>query len=359
MKILLAGGGSGGPVSPVLAVAQQIRKLKPRAEFLFVGTRQGPERAMVEAEQIRFVTVPAARLRRFFTLKNLAAPVVFVAGLLAAWRIISQFRLELMFSAGGFVAVPVAWIARMFGAKIVIHQQDAKVGLANRLISPIASQITTAFEATSQQFYSGSGLIGKLKAAVWVGNPVREELFVPPGAVQLPFKLHADLPILLVLTGATGAAQINFLVSQILPALVKNFQIVHQTGRGKNETKFEDVNYHPVEFLPFDQYVYLLKKCQLVVCRAGLSTIAELSALGKVAVVIPMPFTHQDNNAAILKSTRSAIVLGHDQAKPAILLKVITALNFDPQALNELSVNISKLMPHDSAAVLAHIVLNQ
>ncbi len=357
MKILLAGGGSGGPVSPVLAVAQQIQKLKPKTEFLFVGTRRGPERAMVEREQIKFVTIPAARWRRFWSIKNLAAPFVFLAGLIGAWRVVARFHPDVMFSAGGFVAVPVAWMARMFGTKIIIHQQDAQAGLANRLIAPFATQITTAFEATSQQFYSGSGLVGKLHPPIWVGNPVREDLF-KKDPVNLPFILHKNLPILFVLGGATGALQINFLIGEILPSLVKSFQIIHQTGSGKGTPKFSHPNYHLVEILPFDQYAYLLQQAQIVLCRAGLSTIAELSALGKPAVVIPMPFSHQENNAAILKLTHSAAVLGFAQTNSQNLLKVITALNFDPAAVKELSVNISKLMPKDAATKLAEIITN-
>ena len=358
MKILLSGGGSGGPVSPVLAVAQQIKKIKPKTEFLFVGTRRGPEREMVEAENIKFVTIPAARWRRFFSFKNFAAPFIFIAGLISSLRIVSKFRPQVMFSAGGFVAVPVAWAARIYGVKIVIHQQDAKVGLANKLISPFAAQITTAFEATTKQFYSGSGLMGNLQSPSWVGNPVREDLLLKK-EVSLPFVLHDDLPVLLVLGGATGAAQINDLITAILPEVTKSFQVVHQTGKGKIDKQAQNPNYYPVELLPFDQYAYLLQRASIVVCRAGLSTIAELSALGKPAIVIPMPFTHQEDNGIILKLTKSAIVLNHLQAQPQFLLKVITALNFDPAATTEISTNMGKLMPKDSANKLAEIITNQ
>src|SRR3989344_1557373 len=141
MKILLAGGGSGGPVSPVLAVALEIKKLKPQTEFLFVGTKKGPERAMVEPTGIRFVSIPAARLRRFWSIKNLFAPVVLSAGFLKALKIVREFKPDVVFTAGSFVGVPIAWAAKISGVKIVIHQQDARVGLANKLITPFARQI--------------------------------------------------------------------------------------------------------------------------------------------------------------------------------------------------------------------------
>src|SRR4051812_17319132 len=106
MKVLLAGGGSGGPVQPVLAVAQQIKKSHPEVQFLFVGTRQGIEHTVVQAAGIKFVSIPAARWRRFFTLKNLVAPIIFVAGFIKARKIVKNFKPDVFFSAGGFVAVP-------------------------------------------------------------------------------------------------------------------------------------------------------------------------------------------------------------------------------------------------------------
>lgn len=359
MKILLAGGGSGGSVSPILAVAQQIKNIRPKTEFLFIGTRRGPERPMVERAGIKFLTIPAARWRRFFSLKNILSPLVFVAGLVCAWRIVSKFRPDVVFSAGGFVAVPVAWVGKFFGARIVIHQQDACKGLANKLIGPVASEITTAFETTSKEFFSGSGLIGKLQPAIWVGNPVREDLLKKNPKIVLPFKLHANLPVLLVLGGATGALQINNLIAEILPRLVKIFQVIHQTGQGKKLSNFSDANYHPIEFLPFDQYAYLLQLSDIVVCRAGLSTIAELSALGKVAVVLPMPYTHQEDNAAILKFTKSALVMIRDQATAENLLKVLNTIKFDPVLVQQLKSNIVGLMPADAAMKLAEIVIHQ
>jgi UDP-N-acetylglucosamine--N-acetylmuramyl-(pentapeptide) pyrophosphoryl-undecaprenol N-acetylglucosamine transferase len=360
MKILLAGGGSGGPVSPVLAVACEIKKLKPRTEFLFVGTRLGPERAMVSEVGIPFDHIPAARWRRFFTYKNLFAPFVFIAGLIKSVTIVRRFRPDVMFSAGGFVAVPVAWVCRFFGVKIIIHQQDAEIGLANKLISPFASQITAAFEQTAKEFYSGIGLPDrKLKpAAEWVGNPVRESLLKKNDSAVKYFKLNENLPILLVLGGATGAKQINDLVSESVASLVKSFQVIHVTGKAKNTVKFTDENYHAVELLSFEVYSSILNKADIVISRAGLSTIAELSALGKSSIIIPMPRTHQESNALILAHTRSALVLLREQTTSANFIKAINMIKFDPALTEELKNNISRLMPRDAAAKIAKIIIS-
>jgi UDP-N-acetylglucosamine--N-acetylmuramyl-(pentapeptide) pyrophosphoryl-undecaprenol N-acetylglucosamine transferase len=360
MKILLAGGGSGGPVSPLIAVAKEIKKLAPKTEFLFVGTKQGPERQMVEAEELKFVSISAARLRRFFTLKNLLVPFVLIAGFIQARKIIKNFQPQIIFSAGSFVAVPICWAARSKKIRIIIHQQDARIGLANKLISPFASQITTAFEQTSKQFYSGSGLNPKklTQRAVWVGNPTRMDLLVKNDSAKKFFNLHDKLPILLILGGATGAAQINKIISEILPDLVLAQQVVHQTGKGKNEINFKHPNYHPVELMNFEIYASILQMAHLVIGRAGLSTISELSALHKPAIIIPMPGTHQEENAEILLLTHSAVVLRGTEASPENLAKVINSLKFNQKRIDMLCRNIGNLMPKEADKKLAQIILS-
>ncbi len=361
MKILLSGGGSGGPVSPVLAVAEEIKKLKPKTKFLFVGTKKGPERGMVEALHIPFTTVPAAKWRRYVSLKNLLSPFILFFGLVKSLLIVAKFRPDYVFSAGGFVAVPVCWAAWIFGAKIIIHQQDARIGLANKLITPMAHKITAAFEGTAKMFFSGSGLFGgKLKpAADWVGNPVRADLLTNAHNASKKFGLTDNLPTLLVLTGATGSNQINLLIKESLPQLVRSFQVVHQTGKGKNNIQSKDPNYHPYELLDFPDYAWILRKSHIVIARAGLSTLTELSALAKTSIVIPMPNTHQEDNGKILRYTESAVVLTGRDATAENLVRIINKLKFDLNLSSALSINIHKLMPHNAAAKIAKLIINE
>ncbi|MBX4187442.1 MAG: UDP-N-acetylglucosamine--N-acetylmuramyl-(pentapeptide) pyrophosphoryl-undecaprenol N-acetylglucosamine transferase [Candidatus Doudnabacteria bacterium] len=358
MKILLAGGGSGGPVSPVLAVALEIRKLQPATQFLFVGTKKGPERQMVAPLGIAFQHIRAAKLRRYFSLANIFIPANLLIGFIQAWRIVRKFKPDVVFSAGGYVAVPIAWAARMMKVRIVIHQQDAQVGLANKIIAPFADTITTAFEHTSKQFYSDSGLFkSKMKLPQWVGNPVREDLFDSRIDARKYFDLHEELPILLVLGGATGSSQINELIEKILPELVTAHQVVHQTGKDKNKISFKHRNYHPYELIPFEEYAAILKLAHLVIARAGLSTIAELSALAKPAIIIPMPHTHQEENAKILMYAHAAVVLESSEATPENLSTVIRSVKFNQKRVDMLEKNIGRLMPKHAAASIAKIIL--
>ncbi|MBI4363703.1 MAG: UDP-N-acetylglucosamine--N-acetylmuramyl-(pentapeptide) pyrophosphoryl-undecaprenol N-acetylglucosamine transferase [Candidatus Doudnabacteria bacterium] len=360
-RILLAGGGTGGPVSPVLAVAMEIKKLIPSVEFLFVGTKKGPEKVLVAESGIPFVGMRAARLRRYFSLMNVVDVFVFLASLIASFRILRRFKPSLIFSAGGFVSVPLCWVGKTIGAQIVIHQQDAEVGLANKLIVPLASKITAAFEHTAKNFYSGPGLLKKEKqhAAEWVGNPVRPQIRKPDLVQKKFFKLHDQLPILLVLGGATGAKQINDLIQATLPSLAQTHQIVHQAGKGKNTIQFSSPNYHPFELIPFESYAAILNLAHLVVARAGLSTIAELSATGKVSIIIPMPDSHQEENGKILKAAGAAVVLQKNEVNPGNFLKTIKDLEFNPQWQAKLMNNIKQLMPKDAEKRIAKIITEE
>src|SRR3989344_6550623 len=150
--IMLAGGGSGGPVAPLLAVAAQIKKESPDIRMVFVGTKNGPEKEMVQGTGVEFVPMSAAKLRRYLSFRNVIDIFVFFLSFRQAYRIINKYQPDLIFSVGGFVAVPICWVGRSKRIKVIIHQQDVRIGLANKLIAPFATRITTAFEMSAKAF---------------------------------------------------------------------------------------------------------------------------------------------------------------------------------------------------------------
>lgn len=343
---------------PLLAVAAELKKLDPAVEFLLVGTSDGPARQMAQQAGIDFAAIPAAKFRRYFSWRNAADVFVFLYSLLAAWRVVKRFRPDLVFGAGGFVAVPVSWVARLQKVTVVMHQQDVNPGLANKLIRPVAKLITTAFESTAKMFVSGSGIEpAKVKPqAEWVGNPVRPEFLQPVDpAVRGRLGLTDSLPVVLVVGGATGANQINQVVAAAVPQLAATHQIIHITGAGKHVPPVSHANYHKFEFLGAD-FPAALKLADVVVTRAGISTVAELSATGKVAIVVPMPNTHQEDNAEALRVKQAAVIMRAPDFTPDKLIATIRQLQFDVDQQRTLSQNISKIMPHDAASKLARLL---
>ncbi len=368
LPILFAGGGSGGPVAPLLAVAGELNDFaasgKVTLKALFLGTGYGPERAMVERAGWEFKAISAGKLRRYFSLKSLFAPFLVVIGFFQALRIIKRFRPFCAVGSGSFVQVPALWAAWVLRVPIVIHQQDAASSMANSLCAPIAKRITVTFEHSLQDFHQGLGLYRERISpkTVLTGNPCRSEIFDGNRAAgQEAFQLDPSWPTVLVLGGGTGAAPINQLIVSALPQLTRKVQIIHVTGRGKGLAAKQEAGasrwprYHQYEFLDNIGQAYAVS--DIIISRAGLSTITELSNLERVSIIIPMPDTHQEDNAWLLWQNRAAIVLDQREITPGHLVKVITRLLFDLSVQKILKENMRALMPRQSAAKIANEIL--
>jgi UDP-N-acetylglucosamine--N-acetylmuramyl-(pentapeptide) pyrophosphoryl-undecaprenol N-acetylglucosamine transferase len=357
MKILFAGGGSGGPVAPLLAIAGEIKKTHLKAEFLLIGTKNGPERLMAGRVGISFQSIVAGKWRRYFSPTNFLSPFLFVAGFFGSLKIIHNFKPDCVLGAGSFVQVPVIWAAWFLRVPIVIHQQDIVPGLANRLCQWPADKITVTFNESLTDFASSLGFFykrGKDKV-VLTGNPFRSELkqFNKQEA-QKHFHLDPGFPTLLVLGGGTGAEFVNNLLLNALPELSKTAQIIHSTGlqKGKQENR---PHYQSYEFISEMGRAYAA--ADIVLSRAGLSTITELSNLGKVSIIIPIPGTHQETNAYFLYQRQAAIVLDQSELNAEGLVRVVRRLLFEHVLQQNLILNIEKIMPKNSAEKIAGIVV--
>ncbi|MEK7067448.1 MAG: glycosyltransferase, partial [Patescibacteria group bacterium] len=190
-KILLTGGGTGGSVTPLLAVVDELRDF----EYLWIGTKYGPEKEMIQKEGIEFKAIAAGKFRRYWSLRNLFAPFLVIVGFWQSLFIILKFKPDWIISAGSFVSAPVFWAGWLLRKKMIVHQQDARAGLANQLMAPLAKVVTVTF-AKSLSDYG--------EEARWIGNPTRNFKLptrLPDGQVSnFPFlKLKKNLPALLVL----------------------------------------------------------------------------------------------------------------------------------------------------------------
>ncbi len=356
MKILLAGGGSGGPTSPLLAVYEKIKEKQPNAEFLFVGTKYGPEKEMCEVLNVPFLPISAGKWRRYFSLKNAGTFFEFFYGMFQAIKIIRKFRPNCIFAAGSFVQVPVIWAGKLFGIPSVIHQQDIVPSWSNKLCQFFAKKITVTFPLSLKHFYSGSGIFFKNKSEkiIFTGNPTRKlEIKKTSREARACLNFSDDLPVLLVLGGGTGSEYLNNLVWECLPELCRIVQVCHITGKGKTK----DVvgrNYVQIEFS--DNMPEIYKAADFVVCRAGLSTISELSVLGKMAIIVPMPRSHQELNAIYLEQKQAALFAPQQFLKPENFPLLIRKLMFDHKYQLVMQENIKKIMPHNAAETVADLI---
>lgn len=325
-----------GSVTPLLAVAQHLGD----HDLYFIGTRRGPERSAVSAAGIPFTAITAAKFRRYVSPWQVLVPFQLLAGMWQAFWAIGRIKPAVIVSAGSFVDVPVVWMGWLRRVPSVIHQQDIHPGLAIKLMKPFARKVTVAFEESLKDFPD----------AEWIGNPVRD---LTPTTNE--FSLDTSVPTVVIMGGGTGAQAINELVTV---ELCEHANVIHVTGRGR-EGKMEQIThkrYHKRTYLG-EEMKEALHAADVVVSRAGLGSITELSALGKPSLIIPMPNSHQEKNAQMLKERDAAIILEQKNLTSPILTQAVTTLLADTQRQHELSENMTNLFPKNGTQKFVERIL--
>jgi UDP-N-acetylglucosamine--N-acetylmuramyl-(pentapeptide) pyrophosphoryl-undecaprenol N-acetylglucosamine transferase len=349
-KIFLVGGGTGGSVSPLLAVAEELKK-SGKCEFLFIGSKNGPERGMVAAAGLPFRSVAAGKLRRYLDWRNI---VDLFKIKLAFWQslfLLLKERPSAVLSAGSFVAVPMVFASWVLRIPCLVHQMDLRPGLANRLMAPFAKIITVTFEKSLDDYGA---------KAVWTGNPHpiidHESLIMDHQSIIKEFSLRVGLPVVMVIGGGTGAQAINDLIKESIGELSSFCQVVHSTGKGKAiEIKNED--YHGYEFLDQGALFKVLSVADLVVTRAGIGTLTDLAAFKKPAIIIPMPKSHQEDNAEYFAIKGAGLFLRQNGLSRKKLVEAIKDVLTDDEGMKErMAENIAKIMPGNASRRLAGLV---
>jgi|WetSurMetagenome_2_1015567.scaffolds.fasta_scaffold00331_16 UDP-N-acetylglucosamine--N-acetylmuramyl-(pentapeptide) pyrophosphoryl-undecaprenol N-acetylglucosamine transferase len=350
-KILLAGGGTAGSVSPLLAITDDLKSQSNDFKFLFVGTKNGIEKQIVKEAGISYRSIAAGKLRRYFSWQNFLDIFKIKIGFWQAFFIILKEKPDLVLSAGSFVAVPVVWAAWILRVPIIVHQQDVRPGLANKFMAPFAKTITVTFEKSLQDYGA---------KAIWTGNPIRFSIsdfrFSKDESLK-KFSLKKDLPVVFIVGGGTGAEGINKLVEDGLESLVTFCQIIHSTGKGKMINRRHE-NYHPYEFLNVEEVASALSLADIIVSRAGLNFLTEISVMGKPAIIIPMPDSHQEDNAALLLEKNAAVVLNQKILTADEFVVNIRELLKNEELKNTLSRNIKGLMKEGANAKIIELVLS-
>jgi len=323
-----------GPVTPLLAVYEAWKKRDSSLEVLWVGTPHGPEKAVIEDQNIPFFSLPVARFPRYISWEWVLAPFRFVAALYKATQFFRFQHIDLVASAGGYTAVPVILAAKVFGVKIWVHQQDVDVLLTNRLTAPLADCLTAAWSHHKTTLGKNVQIIG---------NPVR--MSVLEGSCERAyerFHLNKEKQTVLVVGGGSGAVWLNTMIDQIASRLIARANVIHVTGKGKSGASLCHKDYYVREFLIEDMKdAYAL--ADVVVSRAGLGTISELSALAKAAIIIPLPDSIQESNARMIES--ACLVLDQKQVTPDLLFTSIIDLLNDSYRRQDFGQKMQNLFP--------------
>lgn len=347
MRVLVSGGGTGGHIYPALAVATQLHA-QYQAEILFLGSDDGLETRLVPAAGLPLVTIKAGKLRRYLSWQTVRGVMRVPLGVVQAIEIVRRFRADVAFTSGGYVAVPAGLAAYLNRVPLLMHQQDVPPNLSNKQVAPLATRISVAFEDSLAYFPARKTLL--------LGNPVRQEILdirrVSPQAARQQLGLAQDQPLLLVTGGSQGARYLNRVLCQALPELLEHSQVLHISGKQLYDETQEQAQralmgvenvlkerYHLTSYLNEEMPV-ALQAADLVLCRAGASTLSELAALSKPCLLVPLPpaigKSPQEANASMFARRRAAVIIKNSDLEPALLAARVKELMTSPRALGSM-----------------------
>ena len=334
-RILLTGGGTIGSVAPLLAIKDSLQQVGLPYTYYWVGTKFGPERQMIMREGLPYKAIDSGKLRRYWSQDNFKDIPKILKAFGQALQILVLHRPQLIITAGSFVSVPLVIVGKLLGIPSLVHQLDYQPGLANKIMAKFAKKITVTFVKSLKDYGD---------KAEWLGSLLRGQFLYPLDEQEAKdfFGLHNDLPVLLVLGGGTGAQRINDLITTGLADLTRFCQIIHITGHNK-ETNLEVANYYSFNFLYEEDMAKAYLAADLVVSRAGMGTLTELSFLAKPTVLIPMPDSHQELNAKAVQSGKGAIVLDERKLTAPELSDIIQEIIYSHKLLDQMSSNIQKV----------------
>jgi UDP-N-acetylglucosamine--N-acetylmuramyl-(pentapeptide) pyrophosphoryl-undecaprenol N-acetylglucosamine transferase len=310
LKVGITGGASAGHVVPALAVAAELRRAGV-GELVFFGRAGSIEHELAVKDGIRLVPVPSAGLQRFRSAKNIVMPLTVLRGMLAASRALRREKPDVIFSKGSYVSVPVGIAAWMHRIPFAIHESDHSLGLANRILARLATRVFLAEPAQDLPRWLE-------RKTVVTGLPLRDDLADgQPQDLRSRLGIQPGLPVLLIFCGSSGAQRVNQAIRRQLPALTRQFSIVHICGRGNLDPALGKApGYWQVEYL-HEEMTDALWLADLVVGRAGATTLAELEALAKPAVLIPLPASvsrgDQIINARFYAQRATCVIVADDE----------------------------------------------
>jgi UDP-N-acetylglucosamine--N-acetylmuramyl-(pentapeptide) pyrophosphoryl-undecaprenol N-acetylglucosamine transferase len=364
-RIVLCGGGSGGHIYPLITVVKNLKKNygENNFNFLFIGPRGELDGNLMSENNIPQKTILCGKLRRYFSFKYLfdlfKTPVGFFQSL---WHLF-VFMPDVVFAKGGFASVPVVIAARIYRIPVVIHESDAIPGIANKLLGSFASAIGINFEKSKRYFPDSKIFFAGIpvKSEALNGNKKKAREFL---GMKKEIK-----PVVLFLGGSQGAFLINKLVINSLNKLLSRYQIVHLTGTAHFENmkkmaerkgyKIEHSDYYPIAYAK-DEMKDLIALADVVVSRAGATSIAELAANHKPVVLVPITRSannHQRMNAFELSREKAAVVLEENNFNENMLVHYLDKILFNRDYKLGLMQNIEKFYYPKSAEILAEKIM--
>ena len=326
MKILVTGGGTGGHIYPALAYVEHVKKIDPTAEFMYVGAKRGLENKILPKTDIPFKTLEIQGFKRSLSPANFKTIQLFLKSIKEAKTILRDFAPDVVIGTGGYASGAVVYAAAKLKIPTIIHEQNSVPGITNKFLSRYADRIAVAFPDAAAFFPQ--------EKTVVVGNPRASEVAdVAPSGILTEYGLSSDLATVLIFGGSQGAYKLNQAMAEAIPLFAgKHYQVLYASG----DRYFEEIQENPkidwqqltnVSVRPYiDKMAEVMVNCQLLIGRAGATSIAEFTALGLPAILIPSPHVTNDQqtkNAVSLVKAGAVKMLTDNELTGSLLVETI------------------------------------
>ena len=365
MRILFAGGGTAGHLTPILSIISELQEIskerKIPLEFLLITTKNGFGVRFAEEAKISYKTISFGKIRRYWSWRNIIDIFKMPIGFIQAFWSVYVFMPDVIFGKGGYASAPTVvagWICRI---PIIIHESDATPGLSNRLLSFFAKKIALGFPSAGKNFPE--------EKIILTGNPIRKEILEgDKERAKSVFSLEENLPVILIIGGSQGSRIINETILETLFSLLENCQIIHQCGIKNYEEmkkRIEKLNVHRLN--RFHLYPFLKENLKdayaaadLIISRAGATATAEIIAVEKPSILIPLSSSagnHQAKNAYYYSKFGAAIRMSEKNFKPHILIRKVKEIFAKPHFRREITMRARKLATPGAARKIAEEIL--
>lgn len=346
MKVVICAGGTGGHIYPALAILNKIKEKEPFSEFLYIGTTNRMEAELIPRLGIDFVGIDMEGLDRKNILKNIDVFIKYKKAIKKAKKVIKEFDPHVVIGAGGYITAPVLIAAHKLKYKTLIHEQNSTPGVSNKLLSKYADRICVSLPSTVNDF--------PRTKVVYTGNPRSEEIISAKKIDKEKFGLNGEKKLVVIVMGSLGSTTMTEKLKQLIPAFnQKNYQVIIITGKKYYDEYKDLIIPKNVALLPFlDNLIGLLKSTDLLISRAGASTIAEITAIGLPSILVPSPYVtnnHQYKNAKELEELGAVELIEEENFSYSNIIPRIDTILENKVLYNKMKESSLKLGVKDSA----------
>ena len=354
MRVIVTAGGTGGHIYPALAIIEKIKEKEPDSKFLYIGTTNRMEKDIVPKRGIDYVGIEMYGLTKNI-MRDVKAGFLILSNIIKCKKIIKDFKPDIVLGIGGYVTYPVVKAAKSLGIKVFIHEQNSIPGKSNKALAKLADKIGISFPGSEKYFDKNK--------VVFTGNPCSEQALTTPKISKTKFGLKSNKKFVLIVQGSLGSSSIN---KKMIPFLQdiddENYEVLYITGKSSYE-EFKNNKFSKNVFIePYvDNLSGLMKSADVIVSRAGASSLSEIIALKKLSILIPSPYVannHQYYNALELAKNKAAIMIEESNLNKDILKESINKLVSEETLEMQINMQLKlgKMAIKDSSTIIYNTI---